>query len=45
MISVNNIETPARGKVITDSNIVDDIVKKFRSKYWRRWSEKVLYEI
>jgi hypothetical protein len=27
------VETPARGKAVTDSNRVDDIVKKFKSKY------------
>ena len=27
------IEIPARGKPITDSKRVDDVVKKFRSKY------------
>ena len=32
-ISVNGIEIPARGKPITDSNRVDDIVRKFKSKY------------
>ena len=32
-ISVNGIETPARGKPITDSSRVDDIVRKFKSKY------------
>ena len=32
-ISVNGIEIPARGKPITDCNTVDDIVKKFKSKY------------
>jgi hypothetical protein len=32
-ISVNGIEIPARGKPIADSIRVDDIVKKFRSKY------------
>lgn len=32
-ISVNGIQIPARGKVITDSNRVDDIVRKFNSKY------------
>jgi len=32
-ISVNGVEIPARGKLITDSNRVDDIVRKFRSKY------------
>ena len=32
-ISVNGVEVPARGKPITDSKGVDDIVRKFRSKY------------
>src|SRR6476646_4421739 len=32
-ISVNGVETPARGKPITDSDRVDDIVRKFISKY------------
>ena len=32
-ISVNDVETAARGKLITDSNRVDDIVRKFKSKY------------
>jgi hypothetical protein len=32
-ISVNGIEISARGKPITDSNRVDEIVRKFRSKY------------
>jgi len=32
-ISVNGVEIPARGKLITDSNGVDDIVRKFNSKY------------
>ena len=32
-ISVNGIEISARGKPITDCNRVDDIVRKFRSKY------------
>jgi hypothetical protein len=32
-ISVNGIEISARGKPITDNNRVDDIVRKFRSKY------------
>jgi hypothetical protein len=41
-ISVNGMEIPARGKLITDSNRVDDIVMKFKSEYG---SEKVLYEI
>jgi hypothetical protein len=32
-ISVNGIEIPVTGKPITDSNRVDDIVRKFKSKY------------
>ena len=32
-ISVNGLEISARGKLITDSNRVDDIVRKFKSKY------------
>ena len=32
-ISLNDIEIPLRGKPITDSNRVDDIVRKFNSKY------------
>jgi hypothetical protein len=32
-ISVNGVEISERGKPITDSNSVDEIVKKFRSKY------------
>ena len=32
-ISVNGVEIAARGKPITDSKGVDDIVRKFRSKY------------
>ena len=32
-ISVNGIEISVRGKPITDSNRVDDIVRKFKSKY------------
>jgi hypothetical protein len=32
-ISVNGAEIPARGKLITDSNRVDAVVRKFRSKY------------
>jgi hypothetical protein len=32
-ISVNGIELPGRGKPITDTNGVDDIVRKFKSKY------------
>ena len=32
-VSVNRTGTTARGKPITDSNSVDDIVRKFKSKY------------
>jgi hypothetical protein len=32
-ISINGVETPARGKPITNSNIVNDTVRKFKSKY------------
>jgi hypothetical protein len=32
-ISENSIEIPERGKPITDSNRVNDIVRKFKSKY------------
>src|ERR671933_2474477 len=32
-ISVNGVETPAKGKPITDSSRVNDIVRKFKSKY------------
>jgi hypothetical protein len=32
-ISVDGVETGARGKPITDRNRVDDIVRKFKSKY------------
>ncbi|MFL6419442.1 MAG: nitroreductase/quinone reductase family protein [Nitrososphaeraceae archaeon] len=32
-ISTNGTEIPARGKAITDSNRVDDILRKFKSKY------------
>ena len=32
-ISVNGIEISARGKPITDSNMVDDSVRKFKFKY------------
>ena len=32
-ISINGTEIPARGKAITDSNRVDDILRKFKSKY------------
>jgi hypothetical protein len=32
-VSVNGIEIPARSKLITDSNRVEYIVRKFNSKY------------
>jgi hypothetical protein len=32
-ISVNGIEISERGKQITNTSMVDDIVKKFKSKY------------
>src|ERR671933_2673893 len=32
-ISVNGLESPAKGKPITDSSRVNDIVRKFKSKY------------
>jgi hypothetical protein len=32
-ISVNGVEVPVRGKAITDDNKVDNIVRKFKSKY------------
>jgi hypothetical protein len=32
-ISVNGVEIPARGEIIIDSNRVDDIMGKFKSKY------------
>src|ERR671915_242427 len=32
-ISVNGAEIPTRGKAITENNRVDDVVRKFRSKY------------
>jgi len=32
-ISANGVEISERGRRITDSNRVDDIVRKFRSKY------------
>ena len=32
-ISVNGVEISARGKRITGSNRVDDVIRKFRSKY------------
>ncbi len=33
MISANGAEIPATGKPITDSNKVDEITMKFKSKY------------
>jgi hypothetical protein len=39
-ISVNGVETPARGKLVTDDNRVDDIVGKFKSKYGEREVKK-----
>ena len=35
-ISVNGIEIPVKGKPITDRKRVDDIVRKFKSKYGER---------
>ena len=32
-ISINDIEILARGQPITDRNVIDKIVKKFKSKY------------
>ena len=32
-ISVNGVDISERGKQITDTNMVDDIVEKFKSKY------------
>jgi pyruvate formate-lyase activating enzyme-like uncharacterized protein len=32
-ISANGVEISTKGKPITDNNRVDDIVKKFKSKY------------
>jgi hypothetical protein len=32
-VSVNGLEAPAKCKLVTDSNRVDDIVRKFKSKY------------
>jgi len=32
-ISINGVETPARGKPLTNTNIVNDIVRKLKSKY------------
>jgi hypothetical protein len=39
-ISINGVETSARGKLVTDSNSVDDIVRKFKSKYSEREVKK-----
>ena len=39
-ISVNGVEIPARGKPMPESNRVDDIVRKFRSKYGEREVKK-----
>jgi hypothetical protein len=44
-ISVNGIEISARGKPITDSNRVDDSMRKFKFKYGDGGCEKVLYKI
>ncbi len=33
LVSINGVETSAEGKPITDSNKVDYIVRKFKSKY------------
>lgn len=35
-ISINGIEISEKGKLVVDGNSVDDIVKKFRSKYGER---------
>jgi F420H(2)-dependent quinone reductase len=32
-ISVNDVELSEKGKLITDANAVDNILRKFRSKY------------
>jgi hypothetical protein len=32
-ISVDGVEVPAKGRPITDSNRVQDVVRKFKSKY------------
>ena len=32
-ISVNGVETSAEGKPTIDSNRVDDVIRKFKSKY------------
>jgi hypothetical protein len=39
-ISVNGVEISVRGKRITDSNRVDDIVREFKSKYSEREVKK-----
>jgi hypothetical protein len=39
-ISVNGVEVPASGRPITESNRVDYIVRKFRSKYGEEEVEK-----
>lgn len=44
-ISANGVETPARGKPTTDSNRIDDVVRKFKSKYGEGEVKKVLHEI
>jgi hypothetical protein len=44
-IFVNGEEIPARGKPITERNRVDDIVRKFKSKYGEGEVKKVLYEV
>ena len=41
-ISVNGIEIPVKGKPITDRKTVDDIVRKFKSKYGE-WDVKKYY--
>ena len=35
-ISVDGVEVPVRARPITDRNSVDDIVRKFKSKYGNR---------
>lgn len=32
-ISINGVEILARGQPITDSNSINEVVKKFKSKY------------
>ena len=41
-ISANGVEISTKGKPITDNNRVDDITKKFRSKYGE-WDVKKYY--